>query len=214
MMELPEMISPRLNTSTALGQALISMFKSVEAELILENAGAGAVKVIVFGGCAVHLYTHHRVSTDVDAEIYEASLPEGFLLRTLLAEVPEQFFDQKSGRLMELNYDLQYNTSFGPIHEDYWARSLPLDEFPVGSPLQVHIAAPVDIAISKLGRATEQDIGDIMALLRAGFILTTELRRLALQAIDVYVGNKEPPTSVLTQILQDYLETTDGEACQ
>jgi hypothetical protein len=51
-----------------------------------------------------------------------------------------------------------------------------------------------------------------MALLRAGFILTTELRRLALQAIDVYVGNKEPPTSVLTSILQDYLETTDGDA--
>lgn len=210
--ELPDVITPRLNTSTALGQALISMFKSVEAELQLRNAMSGAVKVIVFGGCAVHLYTNHRVSTDVDAEIYEASVPGDFHLRTLLAEVPEQFVDEKSGRLMELNYDLQYNTSFGPIHEDYWARSLPLEEFSVESPLHVHIAAPVDIAISKLGRATEQDIGDIMALLRAGFILTTELRRLALQAIDVYVGNKEPPTSVLNLIFQDYLETTDGEA--
>jgi hypothetical protein len=34
----------------------------------------------------------------------------------------------------------------------------------------------------------------------------------ALQAIDVYVGNKEPPTSVLTNILQDYLETTGDDA--
>lgn len=161
----------------------------------------------------MHLYTNHRVSTDVDAEIYEASLPEDFHLRTLLAEVPERFVDERSGRLMELNYDLQYNTSFGPIHEDYWARSLPLEEFPLESPLHVHIAAPVDIAISKLGRATDQDIGDIMSLLRAGFILTAELRRLALQAIDVYVGNKEPPTSVLTYILQSYLENTDDEAC-
>lgn len=212
-MELPDMITPRLNTSTSLGRALISMFKSVEAELICENAESGAVKVMVFGGCAVHLYTHHRVSTDVDAEIYEASLPEGFHLRTLLAEVPEQFVDEKSGRLMELNYDLQYNTSLGPIHEDYWVRSVPLEEFPIESPLHVHIAAPVDIAISKLGRATDQDVGDIMALLRAGFILTAELRRLAMQAIDVYVGNKEPPTSVLTHILQNYLENTDDEAC-
>ncbi|BBH35175.1 DUF6036 family nucleotidyltransferase [Pseudomonas sp. St290] len=212
-MELPDMITPRLNTSTSLGRALISMFKSVEAELIYENAESGAVKVMVFGGCAVHLYTHHRVSTDVDAEIYEASLPEGFHLRTLLAEVPEQFVDEKSGRLMELNYDLQYNTSFGPIHEDYWVRSIPLEEFPIESPLHVHIAAPIDIAISKLGRATDQDVGDIMALLRAGFILTAELRRLAMQAIDVYVGNKEPPTSVLTHILQNYLENTDDEAC-
>jgi hypothetical protein len=113
---------------------------------------------------------------------------------------------------MELNYDLQYNTSFGPIHEDYWERSLPIEAFPIESPLHVHIAAPVDIAISKLGRATDQDIGDIKALLRAGFILTTEFRRLALQAIDVYVGNKEPPISVLTNILHDYLESTDDEA--
>ena len=211
-MELPEVITPRVNTNTALGQALISMFKSVEAELELENAGPGAVKIILFGGCAVHLYTHHRVSTDVDAEIYEANVPEGLHLQTMLAEIPEQFVDERSGRLMELNYDLQYNTSFGPIHEDYWERSLPFTEFPVESPLHVHIAAPVDIAISKLGRATDQDIGDIKALLRAGFILTTEFRRLALQAIDVYVGNKEPSISVLTNILHDYLESTDDEA--
>jgi hypothetical protein len=188
------------------------MFKSVEAELVLEYAETGAVKIIVFGGCAVHLYTSHRVSTDVDAEVYEANVPKSLHLQTMLAEVPEQFIDERSGRLMELNYDLQYNTSFGPIHEDYWERSLPLAEFPTESPLHVHIASPIDIAISKLGRATDQDIGDIMALLRSGFIITTELRRLALQAIDVYVGNKEPPTSVLDNILQNYLEITDDEA--
>jgi hypothetical protein len=211
-MELPDAITPCVNTSKALGQALISMFKSVEAELVLESAEPGAVKIIVFGGCAVHLYTNHRVSTDVDAEIYEANVPEALHLQTMLAEIPEQFVDERTGRLMELNYDLQYNTSFGPIHEDYWGRSIPLIEFPVESPLHVHIAAPIDIAISKLGRATDQDVGDIMMLLRAGFIVTTELRRLALQAIDVYVGNKEPPASVLTHILQDYLENTDDEA--
>ncbi len=105
------------------------MFKSVEAELELEGAEPGAVKVIVFGGCAVHLYTNHRVSTDVDAEIYEANVPEGLHLQTLLAEVPEQFVDERSGRLMELNYDLQYNTSFGPVHEDYWERSLRIPGF-------------------------------------------------------------------------------------
>lgn len=211
-MEIQDVIAPRLNTSTALGQALVSMFKSVEVQLTLEGAKSGALKIIVFGGCAVHLYTNHRVSTDVDAEIYEFNLPEDLHLQTLLAQVPELFVDEQSGRLMELNYDLQYDTCFGPIHEDYWERSLPLAEFPMVSPLHVHIAAPIDVAISKLGRATDQDIGDIMALLRAGFIRSTEFHRLALQAIDVYVGNKEQPISVLTNILQDYLETTDDEA--
>ncbi|MGY2261705.1 DUF6036 family nucleotidyltransferase [Pseudomonas sp. SDO55104_S430] len=211
-MELQDVIVPRLNTNTALGQALVSMFKSVETQLVAEGAESGALKIVVFGGCAVHLYTNHRVSTDVDAETYEVNVPEGLHLQDVLALVPELFVDERSGRLMELNYDLQYNTSFGPIHEDYWERSLPLAEFSVESPLHVHIAAPVDVAISKLGRATDQDIGDIMALLRAGFILGSDFHRLALQAIDVYVGNKEPPTSVLANILDDYLETTDDEA--
>lgn len=211
-MELPDVLTPRVNTATALGQALVSMFKSVEAQLALEKAEPGALKIIVFGGCAVHLYTNHRISTDVDAEIYEVNVPEGFELQSILAQIPELFVDEQSGRLMELNYDLQYNTMLGPIHEDYWERSLPLTEFPMQSPLHVHIAAPVDVAISKLGRATDQDIGDIMALLRAGFVQSTAFHRLALQAIDVYVGNRAQPTSILINILQDYLETTDDEA--
>ena len=211
-MQIPDFVVPRLNTSSALGQALISMFRSIEMELTLEGASPGAVQVIVFGGCAVHLYTHHRVSTDVDAEIYCANTQDTLRLRTLLAEFPEQFFDEQSGRVMELNYDLQYNTSFGPLHEDYWERSIPLEELPLESALHLHVAAPIDIAISKLGRATDQDVDDIMALLRAGFIVTAELRQLALQAIDMYVGNKEPPRSILTNILHDYLETADGEA--
>ena len=211
-MQIPDFVVPRLNTSSALGQALISMFRAIEMELTLEGASPGAVQVIVFGGCAVHLYTHHRVSTDVDAEIYCANTQDTLRLRTLLAEFPEQFFDEQSGRVMELNYDLQYNTSFGPLHEDYWERSIPLEEFPLESALHLHVAAPIDIAISKLGRATDQDLDDIMALLRAGFIVTAELRQLALQAIDMYVGNKESPQSILTNILHDYLETADGEA--
>ncbi|MGZ0718937.1 DUF6036 family nucleotidyltransferase [Pseudomonas palleroniana] len=211
-MAFPDVVVPRLNTSTPLGQALVSMFKSIEVELMFERAKPGSVKVIIFGGCAVHLYTHHRISTDVDAEIYCADFRDKLRLQTLLAEFPEQFFDEQSGRVMELNYDLQYNTSFGPLHEDYWERSFPLEAFSLESALHLHVAAPIDIAISKLGRATDQDVGDIMALLRAGFIVTTELRQLALEAIDMYVGNKEPPRSILTNILHDYLETTDGEA--
>ncbi|WP_244142243.1 hypothetical protein [Pseudomonas gozinkensis] len=46
-MELLDVVAPRINTSTGLGQALISMFKSVEAELMQENAVPGAVKIIV-----------------------------------------------------------------------------------------------------------------------------------------------------------------------
>jgi len=36
-MELPDIITPRINSSSTLGQALISMFKSVEFELVAEG---------------------------------------------------------------------------------------------------------------------------------------------------------------------------------
>lgn len=205
-MVIPDILPPRLNTNTSLGKALVTMFRSVQAELVLEGARPGAVCIIIFGGCAVHLYTSYRVSTDVDGEIIIAEVPATFDLRTLLAEVPESFVDDRSGRVMELNYDLQFNTTLGPTQEDYVDRGVRLAEFPDDSPLHVLIAAPVDIAISKLNRGTDQDLNDIRALLRTGFIDATQFEHLALQAIDVYVGNHEPPRTNLYNILREYLE--------
>jgi len=201
-----------VNCETALGQALIAMFRSLENELIAEGAPPGALSVVVFGGCAVHLYTHHRVSTDVDAELLEVALPPGINLRAVLAGLPEAFTDERTGRVLELAYDLNFTPCLGPLHEDYLERVVRLDSFAPLSPIQVLIASPVDIAISKLGRGTDQDISDIFALMRSGFILASEFERLALEAIGCYVGNHEPPTSILRNILQDYLETTDGES--
>jgi hypothetical protein len=200
-----------LNCETALGRALVAMFKLVESELTCEKAPPAALTVVIFGGCAVHLYTSHRVSSDVDAEFFASELPSSLDLQTMLAAVPQTFVDEQSGRVVELSYDLNFTSGLGPLHEDYLERGVPLDSFGPLSPLRVLIASPVDLAISKLGRGTEQDVSDIFALLRTGFILAAEFERLALQAIDCYVGNHEPPTSILTNILQDYLETADGQ---
>lgn len=128
----------------------------------------------------------------------------------MLAAVPQTFVDDQSGRVVELSYDLNFTSGLGPLHEDYLERAVPLDSFGPESPLRVLIAAPVDLAISKLGRGTEQDISDIFALLRTGFILAADFERLAVQAIDCYVGNHEPPASILNTILQDYLEDGNG----
>lgn len=202
-----------VNCETALGQALIAMFRSLESELIAEGASPGALVVFIFGGCAVHLYTNHRVSTDVDAEFFEVAVPSNLNIRqSLTLAPPRKFVDGALGRVMELSYDLQFTAGLGPLHEDYLQRGVSLEAFPSDSPLQVMIASPVDLAISKLGRGTDQDISDIFALLRTGFILASDFERLALDAIDCYVGNHEPPTSILRNILQDYLEPPHGES--
>jgi hypothetical protein len=200
---LPRIIPPTINTSTPLAQALISLLRGVAQEL--SEYPGGAVKIIIFGGCAVHLYTGHRVSSDIDAEIFETISLSGHDAATLLAEFPEEFFDTDSGRTLELNWDLGFTTTLGPLHEDYLERGIRMSEFPDGSPIHVYVAAPVDVAISKLGRAQEHDLLDIAAMLRKGLIDVEELRRLADQAIDCYVGNRQTPTGVLKNLLDDYL---------
>jgi|GEM_PF-5593183 len=123
-----------LNCETPLGQALISMFGSLARELEAENAPPGALRVIVFGGCAVHLYTSHRVSMDVDAEFFSTTLPSEIDVCRLLAELPEEFLDDQTGRLIELTYDLNFSPGLGPLHEDYLERGLRLPTFDSASP--------------------------------------------------------------------------------
>ncbi|KPN93032.1 DUF6036 family nucleotidyltransferase [Pseudomonas nunensis] len=207
--EVPDVLPAIVDTSKPLGQAVVAMFKGVQEEL--DGYPSGSVKIIIFGGVAVHLYTHHRVSVDIDGEIFhcDRSLSKAELIESLGA-TPESFIDP-TGRTLALNYDLTFNTTLGPLHEDYLERAIRLEEFDEASPIHIWIAAPLDLAISKLGRATDQDIEDIEKLLRMGLILTTDLNRLALQAIDVYVGNKEPPYSILKRIIADYLETNDDD---
>ena len=187
------------------------MFKGVEDEL--QGHPAGSVKIIIFGGIAVHLYTSHRVSVDVDAEIFHC---DRFINRRELEETlgatPESFIDPCTQRVLALNYDLSFNTTLGPLHEDYLERAIRVPEFGEDSPLHLMVAAPVDVIISKLGRATAQDIEDMERLLGRGYILASELNRLALQAIDVYVGNKDQPRSILRNLIADYLDKTDDDA--
>jgi hypothetical protein len=172
----------------------------------------GAIKLIIFGGCAVHLYTGHRVSTDIDGEVFETIDLQGVQATHLLAEFPEPFLDPHSGRPLELNWDLGFNTTLGPLHEGYLERGIRMSEFADDSPVHVYVAAPVDIAISKLGRAQQHDLDDIAAMLRKGLIDVAELRRLAAEAIDCYVGNRHAPATVLQLVLDDYLGERNDEA--
>jgi hypothetical protein len=57
--------------------------------------------------------------------------------------------------------------------------------------LDVRILKPVDLAVSKLGRFSEQDRADIAALARRGLVQGTDLERRAREALDIYVGDTQ-----------------------
>ncbi|HBP0428809.1 TPA: hypothetical protein L5Q11_005023 [Pseudomonas aeruginosa] len=191
-----------IKLSTPLGEAVAKLFS--RALPLLEGQAPGVMKIFVFGGCGVHLLTHSRGSADVDAEIEAARLlrEEEILARF---DAPVFYKDQMGGELT-LEFDVNYNTTFGPLHEDYRDRAIPIDGFDGDQPLHIYVAAGVDLAISKLGRYTEQDKADIEALIDCGRVDVEEFVTLAEEAIDYAVGNRSVMLSYLADVTGPYLE--------
>lgn len=190
-----------IQLSTPLGEAVARLFS--RALPILEGQAPGAMKVFIFGGCGVHLLTHSRGSADIDAEVEAARILRRDELVAVLAD-PE-FYEQGDEDLT-VEFDPNYNTSLGPLHEDYRDRAIPLDGFNGNQPLHVYVAAGVDLAISKLGRYTEQDKADIEALIDCGRVDVEEFVTLAQEAIDYAVGNRSVTLSYLADVTDPYLE--------
>lgn len=190
-----------IQLSTPLGEAVARLFS--RALPLLEGQAPGAMKVFIFGGCGVHLLTHSRGSADIDAEVEAARILRRDELVAVLAD-PE-FYEQGEDDLT-VEFDPNYNTSLGPLHEDYRDRAIPLDGFDGNQPLHVYVAAGVDLAISKLGRYTEQDKADIEALIDCGRVDVEEFVTLAQEAIDYAVGNRSVTLSYLADVTDPYLE--------
>jgi hypothetical protein len=166
---------------------------------LLEGKGPGALKIYVFGGCALHILTNARGSADVDAELQGARQVD---IREVQAvfEAPEDF--EQDGMDLSVVFDNQFNNALCPIHEDYEARAIPL----LGqenSALQVFIASPIDLAITKLGRFTERDQDDIHTLIDRTQIDLAEFDRLAREAIDYYPCDRSSVLSCLRLVLDE-----------
>ncbi|MEN5217095.1 DUF6036 family nucleotidyltransferase [Pseudomonas pudica] len=189
-----------LHLQTPLAQAVRQLFDG--ALPLLAGRRSGTVKIYVFGGCALHMLTNARGSADIDAEIQASE----HLLRDEIRAVyaaPEDY--EQDGLDLSVVFDQQFNNSLCPLHEDYDARAilLPGQEC---SPLQVFIAHPIDLAISKLGRFTERDQDDINLLIRSGKLNLKEFDRLAKEAIDYYPCDRSAVTSCLRLILDEARE--------
>lgn len=135
--------------------------------------------IIIFGGAAVHFYTQYRTSYDVDIDFLMKRVPVNHSMSV-------QFIDDDQPRTVVI--DQTYNPTLGPLHEDYVDRA---EIFPVdcGENLLVKFAAPVDLAISKLGRFAPHDQQDIQALIDQGLICRQQFEDLARDALSMYIGN-------------------------
>lgn len=192
---------PTIQPETALGQALVAFFDVLEP--LFAGGDKGVFRVVVFGGCAVHVHTQTRGSADIDAEITSHGYAEKSEVIALLDEDAYIFSDEE-GISQVLERDSNFNTTLGPLHEDYEDRIIRLVTQSNIPNVEVYIASAIDVAISKLGRFGDRDQQDIQSLLKLPYVDIDEFERLAQEAINYYVGNQSQISGNLKVVLDEY----------
>ena len=165
----------------------VEAFRQIVARItaVLKHMPESAlpIKMYVAGGAALHFYTGERVSRDIDAV---------FSQRIALPEDLEIAYRDADGAARLLYFDRQYNDTLSLMHEDAHDDSIPLSLEGIDARvLDVRLLAPLDLAVSKISRFSEQDRSDIASLARHQHIDSTRLRQRAEEALTGYVGSLE-----------------------
>lgn len=164
----------KLHTATPLAQGVIKLLHELETRLELSKP----LGVFVAGGVAAHFYTAARSTYDVDAE---------FSSRILIPQDLAVEVDMGEKGVQTLFFDTNYNSTFALMHEDYLKDSVPLDtglEF-----IKVNLLSPVDLAVSKISRLSDNDKQDIADLVRSGCTNAIAIEKRANEAVGGYIGN-------------------------
>lgn len=168
-------------STTGYRGAFETLLQRVQQHLGGIPAAALPIRMFIAGGAALHVHTGARVTMDVDAT---------FSRRVLFADDLSVAWRDADGRARALYLDRNYNDTLGLMHEDAYDDAVPIVVEGVDpSVLQVYVLSPLDLAVSKIARFSEQDRGDIETLARAGLIDAAALRARATEAIGGYVGD-------------------------
>lgn len=192
------MSAPPLSSFT---EAIFSLLGRLGEQLKERGAPEHSVRAYVFGGCAVHLYASTRVSSDLDVDLVTAVVPRRDLQEAkesagyvLVQATPEDAPDL-------LEFDLTYNPTLGPLHEDFESRATELER-QAGSPLVVWLPAREDVALTKLARLSEVDVADILALMNSPHASWKVLSQLTQDVEQYYVGRRGDLASKLAYVIQ------------
>jgi hypothetical protein len=102
----------------------------------------------------------------------------------------EVAYRDADGKARLLYFGRQYNDTFGLLHEAAHEDSVPLSLEGIDARvLDVRLLAPVDLAVSRIARLSDQDREDIATLARAGLVKPAALRRRAEEALNGSVGD-------------------------
>jgi hypothetical protein len=140
------------------------------------------IVVCVAGGAAMHFYTGARFSDDIDAKVFARILLDPADLQVA--------YRGGDGHARLLYLDMQYNDTYGLLHSSAYDDALPITLEGVDERrIEVRLLTPLDLAVSKLARFSEQDQDDIRELGRLRLVHAAALRHRAESALPDYVGH-------------------------
>ncbi len=152
----------------------------------LRTSGYDQPPVLMFlaGGVAVNYYCGTRYTEDVDAS---------FSRRFVLPRDLTVNYRRRDGRDAFIYFDANYNTSFALLHEDFEEDAREWRNIGNESRcVHLRVLSPLDLAVSKLARFSEQDQADILALAEERLFTAMQFRTRADEAMRNYIGDKRP----------------------
>lgn len=192
-----------MRSDPELADALRKVVDKIDASVREAGYAGEAVRMYLAGGLAAHYYSRSRHTFDIDASFsHRLILPYKELLAEFVA----------GGKRQLLHFDTNYNPAFALMHPDYESDAR---EWPgLGNEkriVKLYVLSPVDLAVSKVSRYSEQDRKDIQELARTGLIDAARFRTRAMEALEYYIGNKATLLANLETACQDILKYTPGE---
>jgi len=162
--------------------ALAQMLDKIDTYLRDSGYEGPPVRMYLAGGLAVNYYCGSRYTEDVDASFS----------RRVVVRSEDLVIDylRRDGTPSIIYFDANYNSTLSLLHEDFEDDALEWEGMnDTGRLVQLLVLSPLDLAVSKISRFTDQDQDDILDLARAGLITAEAVRMRALDALSYYVGN-------------------------
>ncbi|WP_210499424.1 DUF6036 family nucleotidyltransferase [Vibrio crassostreae] len=170
----------KLHKDTPLAKAVFSFIQEL-SEIAEETHGdlpKGSIRAFIFGGCAVHIYTNVRGSADLDVELDAA---KELKVNELILDLEDWLYETDDGTKQVLTWDNTFNPAIPDLHPDWKESSIPLH---VGDEvIHIYLVSAVDVAVSKLGRCTSDDVNDIISLYKSGRFTKNEFKERCEEAL-------------------------------
>mgnify|MGYP001557055809 CR=1 FL=1 len=176
--------------------ALGSFLDRVDRDLKQSGYTGEPVVMYLAGGLAVNYHCGSRYTGDIGAS---------FSRRVLLPDAELVFtYPKRDGAEGVLYFDRNYNSTLALLHPDHEKGSREWEG--LGNErraIQLHVLSPLDLAVSKVARFSDQDREDIRSLAQVPGFSFAELQRRADEALGYFVGNQAPIRTSLALIERD-----------